>query len=91
MLSLNRSLWKIWMTGAISVLGCQYTALAQTAQPLAPADTAVVVEVISDVPTIPEALIRERLAGLQQTIPLPYHKTIHQFIDYFHLPQGQLH
>lgn len=71
------------MTGAISVLGCQYTTLAQTsAQPVA-ADTAVVVEVVSDVPTIPEALIRERLAGLQQTIPLPYHKTIHQFIDYF--------
>ncbi len=87
MLNLNRSPWKTWIVGAICSLGCQYTALAQTPattpQPLAATDTAVVVEVISDVPTVPEALVRERLASLQQTIPLPYHKTIHQFIDYF--------
>lgn len=85
---LNLNLRKNWiLVGAFCSLGHLPTAFAQTAPAsatvLAAADTAVTVEVISSVPTIPEALVRERLAGLQKTIPLPYHKTIHGFIDYF--------
>ncbi len=88
MLILNRNSWINWtVTSALCLLSYQFTALAQTAPASAttvtPADSAVVVEVVSSVPTVPEALVRERLASLQKTIPLPYHKTIHGFIDYF--------
>lgn len=74
------------LTVALCLLSYQPPAFAQTAPvsvtAVAPADT-LAVEVISSVPTVPEALVRERLAGLQKTISLPYHKTIHGFIDYF--------
>ncbi|MFN4145810.1 MAG: transglycosylase SLT domain-containing protein [Runella sp.] len=39
-------------------------------------------EVLAD-STVPEALIRERLAKLQNQIPLRYHKVTHQFVEYF--------
>ncbi len=33
--------------------------------------------------TVPEALVKERLAKLQNEIPLRYHKVTHQFVEYF--------
>lgn len=86
--TLNRNSLKNWLfAGALCLAGGWPTAFAQTSPASATAttngDSAVVVEVISSVPTVPEALVRERLASLQKTIPLPYHKTIHGFIDYF--------
>jgi membrane-bound lytic murein transglycosylase D len=40
------------------------------------------VEVVTD-STVPEALVRERLAKLQNEIPLRYHPVTHQFVEYF--------
>lgn len=40
------------------------------------------VEAMAD-STVPEALIRERLAKLENQIPLRYHKVTHQFVEYF--------
>ncbi len=40
------------------------------------------VEIMAD-STVPEALIRERLAKLENEIPLRYHKVTHQFVEYF--------
>lgn len=33
--------------------------------------------------TVPEALVKERLAKLENQIPLRYHKVTHQFVEYF--------
>lgn len=33
--------------------------------------------------TVPERVVRERLAKLQNEIPLRYHKVTHQFVEYF--------
>jgi membrane-bound lytic murein transglycosylase D len=40
------------------------------------------IEVMAD-STVPEALLRERFAKLQNQIPLRYHKVTHQFVEYF--------
>ncbi|MEZ4901076.1 MAG: transglycosylase SLT domain-containing protein [Spirosomataceae bacterium] len=40
------------------------------------------IETIAD-STVPETLIRERLAKLENQIPLRYHKVTHQFVEYF--------
>jgi membrane-bound lytic murein transglycosylase D len=40
------------------------------------------IEIMGD-STVPEALIRERLAKLENEIPLRYHKVTHQFVEYF--------
>ncbi|MGM9511560.1 LysM peptidoglycan-binding domain-containing protein [Larkinella sp. GY13] len=50
------------------------------------ADTAQETIEVVDVPevlSIPEPVLRDRLAKLEQTIPLNYNKTVHGFIDYF--------
>jgi membrane-bound lytic murein transglycosylase D len=51
-------------------------------------DTATIEEQLPDIETIadstvPEALIRERLAKLQNIFPMGYNKVTHQFIDFF--------
>lgn len=46
------------------------------------AETTVSFEAITD-STISEALVRERLAKLQNEIPLRYHAVTHQFVEYF--------
>ncbi|AEI49405.1 lytic transglycosylase domain-containing protein [Runella slithyformis] len=40
------------------------------------------VEALAD-STVPERVVRERLAKLQNEIPLRYHKVTHQFVEYF--------
>ncbi len=45
-------------------------------------DSLMVVEDVAD-STVPEALVRERLAKIQQTIPMRYHKITNQFVDFF--------
>ena len=49
---------------------------------LAPEEAAVQFETVAD-STVPEALVRERLAKLQNQIPLSYHPVTHQFVEYF--------
>ncbi|KAB7732638.1 LysM peptidoglycan-binding domain-containing protein [Rudanella paleaurantiibacter] len=46
-------------------------------------DSVVVVEEYTSTPSVPAALLQERLPKLQKTIPLPYHKTVHGFVDHF--------
>lgn len=41
------------------------------------------VEEISANPSIPEELLRERFAKLEKSIPLTYHKSSHEFVEYF--------
>ncbi|MEZ0483307.1 lytic transglycosylase domain-containing protein [Fibrella aquatica] len=46
-------------------------------------DTAFLVETVLNLPSVPEAVLRERLPRLQRQIPLPYNKVVHNFVDYF--------
>ena len=41
------------------------------------------VEEIGANPAIPEALLRARFAKLEKSIPLTYHKSSHEFVEYF--------
>jgi len=41
------------------------------------------VEEIGLTPAVPEALLRERFAKLEKSIPLTYHKSSHEFVEYF--------
>ena len=41
------------------------------------------VEEIGANPAVPEKLLRERFAKLEKSIPLTYHKTSHEFVEYF--------
>lgn len=47
------------------------------------ADTTIYVETVIDLPTIPAAIIQQRLPKLQKTIALPYHASVQSYIDYF--------
>lgn len=40
-------------------------------------------DTIAVVPTVPDSLLRERLAKLQKSIPLNYHKSVQAYVDYF--------
>jgi len=68
----------------ISLLGL--SSISVVASPMQ-ADTSridsVQVEEYTSAPTVPEALLLERLPKLEKTIPLPYHKTVHGFVDHF--------
>ncbi len=62
--------------------------LRLNAQTETSADTAAIEEQLPNIETVadstvPEALIRERLAKLQNIIPMGYNKVTHQFIDFF--------
>lgn len=46
-------------------------------------DTSLLVETVLNLPSVPEAVLRERLPRLQRQIPLPYNKVVHNFVDYF--------
>ena len=41
------------------------------------------IEEISANPAVPEKLLRERFAKLEKSIPLTYHKSSHEFVEYF--------
>ncbi|GAB3490176.1 lytic transglycosylase domain-containing protein [Spirosoma knui] len=40
-------------------------------------------DTVAIVPTVNDSLLRERLAKLQKTIPLNYHKAVQAYVDYF--------
>ncbi|MGA0559060.1 LysM peptidoglycan-binding domain-containing protein [Larkinella sp. VNQ87] len=46
-------------------------------------ETTIDVQDVPEVLSIPEPVLRERLAKLEKDIPLNYNKTVHGFIDYF--------
>jgi membrane-bound lytic murein transglycosylase D len=41
------------------------------------------VEEIGPNPAVPQALLKERFAKLEKSIPLTYHKSSHEFVEYF--------
>jgi membrane-bound lytic murein transglycosylase D len=41
------------------------------------------VEEIGPNPAVPEALLKDRFAKLEKSIPLTYHKSSHEFVEYF--------
>jgi membrane-bound lytic murein transglycosylase D len=63
---------------AQDTLGLAAEKSADTEVPMLPT-----VEEIGLTPAIPEALLRERFAKLEKSIPLTYHKSSHEFVEYF--------
>ena len=56
--------------------------LSQTG--LRPTDSTIVKkDTVALVPTVPDSLLKERLAALQKAIPLTYHKAVQAYVDYF--------
>ncbi len=74
-----------------AVLGLAVTAQANSAIQAGPvqagsrmADTTIVrKDTIALVPTVPDTLLRGRLAKLQNAIPLTYHKAVQAYVDYY--------
>ncbi|GAB4028806.1 lytic transglycosylase domain-containing protein [Spirosoma gilvum] len=81
---LNRSLLRLGLLSAVvgsAFVGSVSIAHAETTIQLD--STIVKKDTIAYVPTVPDSLIRERLARLQKDIPLNYHKAVQAYIDYF--------
>jgi membrane-bound lytic murein transglycosylase D len=76
---LNRSLLRLGLLSA--VVGLTLTARAETTILLD--STIVKKDTIAALPTVPDSLLRERLAKLQKDIPLNYHKAVQAYVDYF--------
>ncbi|RIV22629.1 LysM peptidoglycan-binding domain-containing protein [Fibrisoma montanum] len=69
--------------GLVSVAHAQTTILTGTPGQKADSASVIKADTVAYVPTVPDSLIMERLARLQKTIPLPYHQTVHAYVDYF--------
>ncbi|SOD89482.1 lytic transglycosylase domain-containing protein [Spirosoma fluviale] len=92
---LNRSLQKMGLLSAVLVgltIGTRAnpaltskgrTAPGQTETTIHQDSTIVKKDTIAAVPTVPDSLLRERLAKLQKSIPLNYHKAVQAYVDYF--------
>ncbi|MVM35556.1 transglycosylase SLT domain-containing protein [Spirosoma sp. HMF4905] len=76
---LNRSLLRLGLLSA--VVGLATVTHAETTIQLD--STIVKKDTLAYVPSVPDSLIRERLAKLQKDIPLNYHKAVQAYIDYF--------
>lgn len=76
---LNRSLLRLGLLSA--VVGLATVTHAETTIQLD--STIVKKDTIAIVPTVPDSLLRERLAKLQKDIPLNYHKAVQAYVDYF--------
>ncbi len=76
---LNRSLLRMGLLSA--VVGLATVTRAETT--IHPDSTIVRKDTVATVPTVPDSLLRERLAKLQKSIPLNYHKAVQAYVDYF--------
>ncbi|MCX6214393.1 lytic transglycosylase domain-containing protein [Spirosoma sp.] len=77
---LNRSLL---IFGLMSMVLVGLTTGTQAKTPIQLDSTIVKKDTIALVPTVPDSLLRERLAKLQKSIPLNYHKAVQAYVDYF--------
>ncbi|GAB3026089.1 lytic transglycosylase domain-containing protein [Spirosoma pulveris] len=77
---LNRSLL---IFGLMSTVLVGLTTGARAKTPIQLDSTIVKKDTIALVPTVPDSLLRERLAKLQKSIPLNYHKAVQAYVDYF--------
>ena len=77
------------ITAFLGLLACQNRAMAQEilvadSLHVAESDTFLLpIEIVENLPTISEELVRGRLAKLQRQIPLVPSKITHQFVEYF--------
>lgn len=81
---LNRSLLQMGLLS--TALGLTMMARAEPVNQPAPQQTdnsTSKQDTIIAVNTVPDSLLRERLAKLQKDIPLTYHKAVQSYIDYF--------
>ena len=76
---LNRSLLRLGLLSAVVGL----TTIARAETTILLDSTIVKKDTIAAVPTVPDSLLRERLAKLQKNIPLNYHKAVQAYVDYF--------
>jgi membrane-bound lytic murein transglycosylase D len=81
---LNRSLLRLGLLSTMmgpALMGQVTAAYAETTIHLD--STIVRKDTIAVVPTVPDSLLRDRLAKLQKSIPLNYHKSVQAYVDYF--------
>ncbi|RYF53939.1 MAG: lytic transglycosylase domain-containing protein, partial [Cytophagaceae bacterium] len=84
---MNRSLLRLGLLSA--VMGLLTVSRASPVNPnranttIQSDSTIVKKDTIAVVPTVPDSLLRERLAKLQKSIPLNYHKSVQAYVDYF--------
>ena len=84
MIYLNRSLLGmrlLYVVMGVACMGLTITAHAETT--IHQDSTIVRKDTVAAVPTVPDTLLRERLAKLQKSIPLNYHKAVQAYVDYF--------
>lgn len=67
----------------LGIIGPDTLGIAATADENADIPMLPTVEEIGLTPAIPEELLRERFAKLERSIPLTYHKSSHEFVEYF--------
>ena len=83
---LNRSLLRIGLLSAVlgGLASMGQPTVAQTGTTIQAGDSTLVKkDTIAAVPTVPDTLLKGRLAKLQKDIPLTYHKAVHAYVDYF--------
>ncbi|AQG82204.1 lytic transglycosylase [Spirosoma montaniterrae] len=82
---MNRSLLRLGlMSVVLSLLLTTGRAKTTIQDKVVAADSSIVrKDTVAAVPTVPDSLLRERLAKLQKTIPLNYHKAVQAYVDYF--------
>ncbi|QJW88396.1 LysM peptidoglycan-binding domain-containing protein [Spirosoma taeanense] len=75
----NRNLFRIGVLCAVLglTIGAHAEIVSQTDTTIVQKDT------VAAVPTVPDSLLRERLTKLEKDIPLPYHKSVQSYVDYF--------
>lgn len=87
MVYLNRNLLlKIGLLSAVlsSLTWSGLTTIARAGTMTQSGDSTIVKkDTIAAVPTVPDSLLRERLAKLQKAIPLNYHKAVQAYVDYY--------
>lgn len=80
---LNQYLWRF--LGAGSLFGLLLATATPSSAQQATADSTAQIrrDTVAAVPTVPDTLLRQRLANLQKDIPLNYHKAVQAYVDYF--------
>lgn len=82
MMELKRIVSVGMLSGLFLIGATEYACTQEVETDTSSVEELIQVEIMAD-STVPEALIRERLAKLENEIPLRYHKVTHQFVEYF--------
>ena len=82
MMELKRIVSVGMLSGLLLIGATDYARTQEVETDTGSVEELVQVEIMAD-STVPEALVRERLAKLESEVPLRYHKVTHQFVEYF--------